>query len=143
MRISDWSSDVCSSDLASSIIDLHDGRKVANEWAGATPPTTQGDAFMATDQKTLVVHPGDIIQGTTKDSRGGHFFMVSQCKAWGVGAIQRWIDGTEDREAYYRFKIRPEPEFVVVGAAHLLPVEIAQARRDSIATTAAVAKDQG
>src|SRR3546814_17347282 len=78
MRISDWSSDVCSSDLASSIIDLHDGRKVANEWAGATPPTTQGDAFMATDQKTLVVHPGDIIKGTTKDSRGGHFFMVRQ-----------------------------------------------------------------
>src|SRR3546814_7639126 len=96
MRISDWSSDVCSSDLASSIIDLHDGRKVANEWAGATPPTTQGDAFMATDQKTLVVHPGDIIQGTTKDSRGGHFFMVSQCKAWGVGAIQRWIDGRSE-----------------------------------------------
>lgn len=95
---------------------------------------------MATELKAPVVHPGDVIQATTKDSRGGHFFMVTQCKAWGVGAIQRWIDGTDDREAYYRFKRR---EFVIVGAAHLLPVEIAQARRDSIATAAAVAKEQG
>ena len=97
---------------------------------------------MATEQKTLVVHPGDIIQATTKDGRNGHFFLVSQCKSWGVGAIQRWLDGADDKEAYHRFATRPEPEFVVVGAAHLLPVELAQARRDSIATAAAVAKEQ-
>lgn len=26
------------------------------------PPTTIGDAFMATEQETVTVHPGDIIQ---------------------------------------------------------------------------------
>lgn len=95
---------------------------------------------MATEEQTLVVHPGDIIQGTSQDARGGHFFLVTQCKAWGVGAVHRWHNQGSDFEDYYRF--RPT-EFVVVGAAHLLPPEIAQARRDSLATAALVAKEQG
>lgn len=91
-------------------------------------------------EQTLVVHPGDIIQGTTPDSRNGHFFLVTQCKAWGVGAIQRWHQDGDDKEAYHRF--RPA-EFVVVGAAHLLPPELAQARRDSIATARTVERERG
>src|SRR3546814_10584237 len=39
---------------ASSIIDLHDGRKVANEWAGATPPTTQRSEEHTSELQSLM-----------------------------------------------------------------------------------------
>lgn len=81
------------------------------------------------------VHPGDLIQATAKDARLGHIYIVSQVKSWGVGAVQRWLDGPQDREAYHRLQ---HGEFAVIGAAAILPVELAQARADSLATAAII-----
>lgn len=89
---------------------------------------------MATEE-TIIVHPGDIIQDST-----GQLMLVTQTKPWGVGAVQRWHDGIEMQERYHRLK---PGQFVVCGAAHLLPEEIAQARRDSLRTAAQQAKEQG
>lgn len=90
---------------------------------------------MATEPKPTSPHPGDIIQ----DSHG-QIMLVTQTRAWGVGAVQRWHDGIEMRERYHRLK---PGEFVVCGAAHLLPEEIAQARRDSLKLAATLAKEAG
>jgi hypothetical protein len=87
---------------------------------------------MATDE-TLIVHPGDILQDTS-----GQFFLAASTHSWGVGAVQRWTDGGEVRETYHRLK---PGQFVVVGSAHTLPEEVAQARRDSIATARALARE--
>jgi hypothetical protein len=87
---------------------------------------------MATDE-ILIVHPGDILQDTS-----GQFFLAASTHSWGVGAVQRWTDGGEVRETYHRLK---PGQFVVVGSAHTLPEEVAQARRDSIATARALARE--
>lgn len=86
-------------------------------------------------ESTIVVHPGDIIQDTH-----GQLMLVTQTKPRFVGAIQRWHDGIDHQERYHR--LRPG-EFYVCGAAHLLPEEIAQARRDSLRTAAASEREQG
>lgn len=83
---------------------------------------------MATDQPTPRLHPGDIIQDST-----GLLMLVTQIKPRFVGAVQRWHDGIEMQERYHRLK---HGAFVRVGAAHLLPEDIAGARRDSIAQAA-------
>lgn len=90
---------------------------------------------MATEPETIVVHPGDIIQDST-----GQIMLITQTKKWGVGAVQRWHDGIEMQERYHRLK---PGSFVVCGAAHLLPEEISQARRDSLKLAAEIAKEQG
>lgn len=87
---------------------------------------------MATDE-TPAPHPGDIIQ--TSD---GQIMLVTQTKRWGVGAIQRWHDGVEMQERYHRLKAG---QFVICGAAQLLPEEISQARRDSLKLAAQIAKE--
>jgi len=89
---------------------------------------------MATEE-TISVHPGDIIQDSA-----GQLMLVTQTKPRFVGAVQRWHDGIEMQERYHR--LRPG-SFVVCGAAHLLPEEIAQARRDSLKLAAEIAKEQG
>lgn len=94
---------------------------------------------MATEQ-TVTVHPGDIIQGIEPGPHHGHFFLVTECRRWGVGAVQRWRDGDEDHEVYSRFK---PPQFALVGTAHILPPPVAAARRDSIRTAQTVAKEAG
>ena len=88
---------------------------------------------MATEQETLTVHPGDIIQ-----DNNGQIMLVTQTKAWGIGAVQRWHDGIEMQERYHRLK---PGEFVVCGAAQLLPEEIRQTRTDSLKLAAEIAKD--
>lgn len=90
---------------------------------------------MATESETVTVHPGDIIQDSA-----GQLMLVTQTKPRFVGAVQRWHDGIEMQERYHR--LRPG-SFVVCGAAHLLPEEIAQARRDSLKLAAEIAKEQG
>lgn len=90
---------------------------------------------MATEPETVTVHPGDIIQDSS-----GQIMLVTQTKRWGVGAVQRWHDGIEMQERYHRLK---PGQFVVCGAAHLMPEEVAQARRDSLKLAAQVAKDAG
>lgn len=90
---------------------------------------------MATEEKKIIVHPGDIIQDST-----GQLMLVTQTKRWGVGAVQRWHDGIEMQERYHRLK---PGQFVVCGAAHLLPEEVSQARRDSLATQQVVEKERG
>jgi hypothetical protein len=87
---------------------------------------------MATDD-TVIVHPGDIVQ----DSEG-QFYLVASTHKWGVGAVQRWTDAGQVRETYSR--LRPG-QFVVVGTGHLLPEEVAQARRDSLRLAADLARD--
>ena len=67
----------------------------------AFPPRT-GDAFMATET-TAVVHPGDIIQGTDGTERHGHFYLVTECHRWGVGAVSRFNHNGIDHEVYHRF----------------------------------------
>jgi hypothetical protein len=89
---------------------------------------------MATEE-TVIVHPGDIIQDSA-----GQLMLVTQTKKWGVGAVQRWHDGVEMQERYHRLK---PGQFVVCGAAHLLPEEISQARRDSLRTAADFAMVHG
>lgn len=89
---------------------------------------------MATEE-TISVHPGDIIQDSN-----GQLMLVTQTKPRFIGAVQRWHDGIEMQERYHR--LRPG-SFVVCGAAHLLPEEIAQARRDSLKLAAEIAKEQG
>lgn len=90
---------------------------------------------MATEPESIVVHPGDIVQDNT-----GQIMLVTQTKKWGVGAVQRWHDGIEMQERYHRLK---PGQFVVCGAAHLLPEEISQARRDSLKLAAEIAKERG
>ncbi len=90
---------------------------------------------MATDQTPAAVHPGDIIQDNL-----GQIMLVTQTRSWGIGCVQRWHDGIEMQERYHRLK---PGQFVVCGAAHLLPEEIAQARRDSLKLAAQIAKDAG
>lgn len=89
---------------------------------------------MATEQKTITVHPGDIIQDSS-----GQLMIVTQTPKWGVGAIQQWHDGFDMQERYHRLK---PGQFVVCGVAHLLPEEIASARRDSLKLAAEIAKEQ-
>lgn len=89
---------------------------------------------MATEE-TISVHPGDIIQDSN-----GQLMLVTQTKPRFIGAVQRWHDGIEMQERYHR--LRPG-SFVVCGAAHLLPEEIAQARRDSLKLAAEIAKERG
>lgn len=89
---------------------------------------------MATED-TPPVHPGDIVQDTS-----GQFYLVTETHKWGVGAVQRWTDGGEVRETYSR--LRPG-QFVVVGVGHLLPEDVSQARRDSLTTARALAKEAG
>ncbi len=90
---------------------------------------------MAAESETIVVHPGDIIQDSN-----GQLMLVTQTKPRFVGAVQRWHDGIEMQERYHRLQ---PGQFVVCGAAHLLPEAIAQARRDSIKQAAEIAKEQG
>lgn len=89
---------------------------------------------MATEQ-TTTVHPGDIIQDSN-----GQLMLVTQTKPRFIGAVQRWHDGIEMQERYHRLQ---PGQFVVCGAAHLMPEEVAQARRDSLTTAAQVAKEAG
>lgn len=75
----------------------------------------------------IVTHPGDIIQDSD-----GLLYLVSEVHGWGAGAVMRWREprATDDiAEHYYRFK---PGQYVVVGAAHMLPEAVAQARRDSL-----------
>lgn len=85
---------------------------------------------MATDE-TLIVHPGDIIQGTQQGPQHGHLFLVTEPRTRHVGAVARWHADGADQETYHRFQ---PGTFAVVGAAAILPPEVAAARRDSIAT---------
>lgn len=90
---------------------------------------------MATDPKAPAIHPGDIIQDSS-----GQLMIVTQAKPRFIGAVQRWHDGIEMRERYHRLT---PGQFVVCGAAHLLPEEVSQARRDSLKTAATIAKEAG
>jgi hypothetical protein len=92
---------------------------------------------MATDA-IQIVHPGDIIQGTQQGPAHGHLFLVTETHRWGVGALARWYEGGGDHETYYRLK---PGQFAVVGAAAILPPEVAAARRDSIANAREVARE--
>ncbi len=94
---------------------------------------------MATEE-TLIVHPGDIIQATQPGPQHGHFLLVTETHRWGVGAVARWHDDGDDREVYHRLK---PGTFAVVGAAYILPPEVAAARKDSLATQRAVEKEAG
>lgn len=88
---------------------------------------------MATDE-TVTVHPGDIIQDSD-----GLLYLASETQRWGVGAVLRWrLPDGEVRESYHRMK---PGQFTVCGEATLMPEEVRAARRDSIATAKAVAKD--
>ncbi|MEJ7831280.1 MAG: hypothetical protein WKF79_00055 [Nocardioides sp.] len=87
---------------------------------------------MATEE-AITVHPGDILQ----DSQG-LLYLASEVHGWGVGAVQRFDHAGDVIEAYHRLK---PGQFVVVGTAHTLPEAVAQARRDSLATERAIAKD--
>ena len=85
---------------------------------------------MATEE-TLIVHPGDIIQGTVQGPQHGHLFLVTETHTRHLGAVARAFMNGADVEAYHR--LRPGT-CDVVGAAAILPPEVAAARRDSIAT---------
>jgi hypothetical protein len=93
---------------------------------------------MATDD-TLIVHPGDIIQGTQQGPSHGHLFLVTETHRWGVGAVHRWSEHGADKETYWRFKAG---QFAVVGVAPLMPPEVAAARRDSVEGALAVAREK-
>lgn len=89
---------------------------------------------MATEE-TAPVHPGDIVQDTD-----GCLHLVTTTNSWGVGAIQRRIEAGQEVSTYAR--LRPG-QFSVCGVAVTLPEAVAQARRDSLATEAAVAREAG
>lgn len=92
---------------------------------------------MATDPNTQIVHPGDVIQDSD-----GLFLLVTETRSWGVGAVERWREGPvpyEIKEHYHRMK---PGTFWVVGPAHLIPEEVAQARRDSLALARDIERDQ-
>ena len=89
---------------------------------------------MATDE-TVTAHPGDILQ-----DQDGLLYLATETHSWGVGAVQRAHYNGEVRETYSRLK---PGQFVVVGTAHMLPEEVAQARRDSLATERALAREAG
>lgn len=82
--------------------------------------------------------PGDLVQIIAP----GHTFcaaiaMVREVHKWGIGvAIPAVIDG-KTSEAYERLKAprggKPG-EFVIVGAAQLMPPEVYRARTDAIET---------
>lgn len=97
---------------------------------------------MATEEEVIAVHPGDIIQATVQGPIHGHFLFVTETQRWGVGAVLRWFDPDlqEDREVYHRMK---PGTFAVVGTAAIMPPEVAAARRDSLATARAVAREAG
>lgn len=88
---------------------------------------------MATESKTLIVHPGDIIQDSA-----GQLMLVTQTKPRFIGAVQRWHDGIEMQERYHR--LRPG-QFNVCGTAVIMPEEVAQARRDSLKTAALISRE--
>jgi len=89
--------------------------------------------------------PGDLVQITAP----GHTFraavaMVTETYNWGVGAnILAIVDG-QTAEAYQRLRVgrgsRPD-EFVIVGAAQLMPPEVYKARATAIETARLAAKD--
>lgn len=97
---------------------------------------------MATDE-TQTVHPGDVIQSIKNDWSRGHFFLVEQTRSWGVEAVMNLPprEGfTEGTAVYNRFK---PGDFAVIGGAHLISVEVLQARKDSLRTAAEVERERG
>jgi hypothetical protein len=81
------------------------------------------------------VHPGDIVQ----DSEG-LLYLVSEVHRWGIGAVSRMkVSPLDVIERYTRMK---PGQFVVVGTAHTLPVEVTQRRKDSLALAADLARDK-
>jgi hypothetical protein len=83
-------------------------------------------------------HPGDIIQVTDK-AHGGFpaILLVHEVRAAHVEARQQYpLDLPQGAPV----RLKPG-QFVVVGAAHLLPAELAKARAASIETAALVAKE--
>lgn len=81
------------------------------------------------------VLPGDFIQAVDQGPLQGLPLLVQQVQRWGVGAVLRWVDASGDHETYYRLK---PAEFVVIGGAHILPADIAEARKDAAATAQAL-----
>lgn len=91
---------------------------------------------MATDE-TIRVHPGDVVQDSD-----GLFLLVTQCHGWGIEAVMRWRQGPPPYEiAEHGYRLKPG-QFVVVGTAHTLPVEVRQARQDSLRTEREVERDR-
>ena len=93
---------------------------------------------MATED-TIIVHPGDIIQGTAQGPQHGHLFLVTEPRATHVGALARWHQDGDDHEHYHRFK---PGTFAVVGEAAIMPPELLAARRDSIRTQREVERER-
>lgn len=91
---------------------------------------------MATEE-TVRVHPGDIVQ-----DHEGLLYLTTGTFNWGVGAVLRSRGNLSQSisEAYHRLK---PGSFSVVGVAPMMPEAVAQARRDSLATEAAVARETG
>jgi hypothetical protein len=93
---------------------------------------------MATDE-TIIAHPGDIIQSTMQGHWShGLLFMIDQTRSWGVEASMLYRQAGEEFVVPMRFK---PGTFAICGAAAIVPPEIAAARRDSIATARAVARE--
>lgn len=88
---------------------------------------------MATAPTTPPVHPGDILQDSD-----GLLYLASEIHNWGVGAVMRWRVEDQTHEHYFRLK---PGQFTVVGTAHLLPEEVAQRRRDSLAQARMIAME--
>ena len=97
---------------------------------------------MATEQQQQAPHPGDLIQITDAASPAhSHIALVQEVRRWGVGAVIRYpVAGDQVAEIYYRLA---REQFIIIGAAPLLPPDLIEARKQSLASAAALAGESG
>lgn len=87
---------------------------------------------MATDRHPRPL-PGDLIQAVNHDNLTGHVLIVTQIRPTFTGAVIRWPDRGQFSgvsEQYHRLK---HDQYVIVGACHILPEDLAHARKAAIA----------
>lgn len=87
----------------------------------------------------LQPHPGDIVQVTDQ----AHASFPAILLVWEVRAahVEGRIQGSRTEEPP---PVRMKPgQFVIVGAAYLLPPDLLKARQASIATAELVARERG
>lgn len=85
--------------------------------------------------------PGDILQIIDESHRDYTLLaVIEEVRSWGVGAVITHAapEGQPPHRLYTRLK---REQFVVCGNAALVPGELAEARKQAIATAEAVARE--
>src|SRR3546814_5849829 len=126
MRISDWSSDVCSSDLAAGIVPV---QAQGDTWTFTAPsagaPRTAASALPAAEiASQLGLHADDLLDAPMWVDTGADQLLVPLKSSEAVqraqpdsGQLHRWQPSSLGRKSAYVFAFDPSPQ-PETGRAH-------------------------